>query len=155
MSEKTDFFKKTVPQALSRLHPDSQPKWGLLNAQAMIEHVIGSWRISNGKAEAQQVVTDEQLPKYREFLFSDQPFVPNTKNPIMPENEPPALRKPDLDSAKKQLEQEIADFFTYHQQNPGSKPVHPVFGPLDQEGWLTFQEKHMRHHFKQFDLLEE
>lgn len=155
MNDHKDFFETKVPKALAQLSPDTQPQWGILNAQAMLEHVIGSWRISNGKAEAQQAVSDEELPKYREFLFSEQTFEPNVKNPIMPESEPPHLRKPDLESAKEQLQQEIADFFDYHRQNPGIQPVHPVFGPMDEEGWLIFQEKHMRHHFKQFGILQE
>ncbi len=155
MKEKERFFKQEVPALLDNLEPFTAPKWGILNAQAMIEHLVGSWRISNGKAQAEQVTPEDQLPKYREFLFSDQPFQPHVKNPVMPENEAPALRKKDLKAAKAQLKQEIQDFFSYHEANPEEKPIHPVFGPLDAEGWLQFQYKHMRHHFWQFGLIDQ
>jgi len=149
------FFRQTVPNALSKLKTDTQPNWGLLNPQAMVEHLVGSWRISNGKSQARQITPDEQVSCYLKFLYSEEPFEPNVKNPIMPKGEPPPLRKPDLESAKAQLKQEIEDFFVYHKNNPGVQPVHPVFGPLDQEGWLIFQHKHMNHHFRQFGLLDE
>ena len=153
MTIQESFFTETIPQLLDQLKPETQPKWGLLNPQAMIEHLVGSWRISNGKAEAPQMTPNDQLHQYREFLFSDQPFEANTKNPIMPEQEAPELRKPDLVSAKEQLKQEIHDFFAFFRENPHAQPIHPIFGPLDKEGWLQFQDKHMRHHFRQFGLL--
>lgn len=155
MEKQMQFFKETIPQLLDQLTPDTEPKWGILNPQAMLEHLVSSWRIANGKAEVSQAIPDDQLPQYRDFLFSDQPFEPETKNPVMPENESPALRKPDLEAAKQQLKQEIKDFFDYHASNPNAKPIHPIFGPLDKSGWLQFQEKHMTHHLNQFGLLPE
>ncbi len=155
MENQKKFFKETVPLLLDQLDPNSNPNWGLLNAQAMIEHLVSSWRIANGKAEVSQAIPDDQLPQYREFLFSDQPFKPGTKNPVMPENKAPDLRKPDLQAAIQQLNQEIKDFFDYHESNSNAKPVHPIFGPLDKAGWLKFQEKHMKHHLQQFGLLNE
>ncbi|MBK8353022.1 MAG: DUF1569 domain-containing protein [Saprospirales bacterium] len=31
--------------------------------------------------------------------------------------------------------------------------LHPVFGEIDKQQWLTFQYKHFSHHFMQFGLL--
>ena len=154
MTPQETFFKETVPELLGQLAPDDKPLWGLLNPQAMVEHLVSSWRISNGKAKTDQVITDEQLPKYREFLFSNKPFGHNIKNPVMPENEAPALRKPDLNAAVEQFKQEVADFFYYHEQHPDARPIHPFFGPLDKGGWLMFQQKHTHHHLRQFGLLD-
>lgn len=154
MDECEKFFKETVPDLLDKLNADTKPEWGLLNAQAMIEHLVSSWRIANGKAKAQKAVPDDQIEAYRGFLFSDQGFERNIKNPILPENEAPALKKPDIKAAKGQLKQEIEDFFAYHEAYPDAQPVHPLFGPLDKNGWLVFQEKHVSHHFKQFGLLD-
>jgi hypothetical protein len=155
MATKEKFFWEEVPQCLKQLTPDTSPDWGVLTPQAMIEHLVGSWRISNGKAQVERKTPKKELPKYRQFLYSDQPYEKNIKNPIMPENEPPPLRKPDLQSAKEQLLKEIDDFFDFFEQQPEATPVHPIFGALDKDGWLTFQYKHMRHHFKQFGILND
>ncbi len=148
------FFKEQVPQYLQKLKPDTSPQWGCLTPQAMVEHVVGSWRISNGKASVSCQTPPDQLKQYRQFLFSEASFEKNTKNPIMPEDRPPSLRKPNLQAAKKQLLKEIDDFFDYFDQHPGAEPVHPIFGALDKRGWLVFQYKHMWHHFKQFQLID-
>ena len=155
MKDKIQFFQETVPAKLEQLTNDQKPEWGMLTPQAMAEHLVSSWRIANGKSAGECKMPEEKLQAYRDFLFSDQPFQKNIKNPLLPENEPPPLRKNNLQEAKDQLLKEIEDFFSFHDQNSGTKPIHPVFGPLDMEGWLIFQEKHTRHHFRQFGLLND
>ncbi len=147
-----EFFSSTIPVALEKLNEDAVPEWGSMTPQHMIEHIVGSWMISNGKARSPIFTPDEKLPKYREFLFSDIPYKRNTMNPIFRNGLPP-LRKPNLEAAKETLLNEMAIFFEYHNNNPGSSFNHPVFGELDYDGWLTFQKKHMGHHFTQFGLL--
>jgi hypothetical protein len=119
----------------------------------MVEHLVGSWRISNGNARVKPMLSEEEIEQRRSFLFSDRPYERNIPNPVFKDGAPP-LRKTDLAAAIDQLEQEMNDFFDYHAEHPGAIEVHPVFGALDQEGWLTFQRKHMTHHLLQFGLLE-
>lgn len=152
--ESAHFFQHRVPQLLKSLRSNDQPAWGLLNPQAMVEHLIGSWRISNGNATAKQVVHASEVPAYRSKLLAE-PMTPNTKNPMMPEHKPPALRKPTLQAAVAQLEQEITAFFAHFKNHPETTPIHPMAGPLTQDEWLMFQTNHIYHHFRQFRLLED
>ena len=147
------FSQEEVPIMLKTLEPDTKPLWGILTAQHMVEHIVGSWRISNGKAEVECKTPEEKLKKYRKFLFSEKPYKRNMKNPIMPD-ELFQLRKPDLNSAITQLKGEIEDFFTYHEANPDTSPVHPIFNVLNKDEWLIFQKKHIGHHFGQFALMD-
>lgn len=121
----------------------------------MVEHLSSSWHISNGRAEVDQKTSDAEAERYRMFLDSDEPMAPNTKNPGMPDEEPPATRKPDLASAIEMLEDEIQQFFRYFEQNPGACPVHPLFGPLSYHQWLQFQTIHIKHHLRQFNLISD
>lgn len=146
------YYLEEVPTILNRLNENSKPEWGNLTPQHMIEHLVSTWRISNGKSSAPQLTPDEKLPAYRKFLGSDAPFEKNIKNRLMGEGLP-ALRKKSLQEAKNQLMEEIIDFFAHHKNHPDSKSIHPFFGELDKEGWLKFQEKHMDHHFRQFNLI--
>lgn len=147
-----DFFVDEVPKALEKLKAETKPEWGSMTAQHMIEHLVGSWRISNGRAQVQLMTPKERLPAYRQFLFSDEPYKKNLMNPIFANGLPP-LRKESLDAAVQQLIDEMWMFFEYFNEHPEATFIHPVFGELDKEGWLTFQRKHMGHHLTQFGVL--
>ncbi|GAB4221671.1 MAG: hypothetical protein Kow0075_17270 [Salibacteraceae bacterium] len=144
------FFMEMV-QRLRTLRPDASPRWGSMTPQHMVEHIVGSWRISNGRARVPVMLSGEELEKRRAFLFSDKPYEKNIVNPVTGKDLPP-LRKPGLKEAIDQLEDEIIAFFAYHESNPGAIENHPVFGELDKNGWLIFQTKHMQHHLSQFGL---
>ncbi|MDX5346619.1 MAG: DUF1569 domain-containing protein [Hymenobacteraceae bacterium] len=149
------FSLSEVPELLEHLNENTTPAWGSMNAQQMVEHLISSIRISNGKTDVAKVpllTPEEQLPAYREFLFSDRPFNRNTPNPLFDKGIPP-LRAKDLDTAKARLVEELNDFFTHFEENPEKTIRHPFFGDLDFAGWQAFQRKHIAHHFSQFGLV--
>ncbi len=148
-----EFFKKTVPESLEKLNEDTERVWGTMSPQAMVEHLVGTWMISNGRAKVDLAVPEDSLPKRRAFLFSDKEYARGIPNPVFGGKEQP-LRKPDLSAAKEALLKEIDRFFEHHEENPGLIYTHPVFGDLDFEGWLTFQKKHMGHHLRQFGLID-
>ncbi len=155
MNDFIEFLKVELPGVLDKLNSDTKPSWGILTPQHMLEHVVGSWRVSNGNAAARLAVSEDELKEHRDFLFSEREFEQNVKNPIMPKDGLWPLRKKDLDAAKQQLLMEISDFFKYYDANPDAISVHPILGKLDKEGWLRFQRKHMQHHFRQFRMIEE
>lgn len=151
--EEPAFFLQAI-ERLRELDPSLKPLWGTMTPQHMVEHLVGSWRISNGNARVKAMLNDEETAQRRSFLFSDKAYERNIPNPVFQGGTPP-LRKKDLSDAIDQLEREMKDFFSYHQSNPESVEMHPVFGPLDYSGWMTFQSKHMRHHLAQFNLLQQ
>lgn len=151
----TSFSLEEVPQYLESLTEESQPRWGRMNAQQMVEHLISTLRISNGKTDPAKVpvfTPEDRLPAYREFLFSDKPFAENIPNPVFEKGIPP-LRCADLATAKERLVQELQDFFAFFAENTEKTAPHPFFGHLDFHGWEAFQRKHISHHFRQFGLI--
>jgi hypothetical protein len=141
----------SIPARLRALDGDEQPIWGLMSPRHMVEHLVGSWMISNGKAQVKCIFEGDELAERRKFLFSDVPYQRNITNPVQGDGLA-KLRKADLASAIDQLESEIITFFEYHESNPQTMEVHPVFGVLDYEGWIVFQSKHMQHHLAQFNI---
>lgn len=141
----------SLPDILRQLHPKAKPLWGLMSPQHMVEHLVGTWRISNGRSRVTNIVQMEALEQRRAFLFSDKVYEKNISNPVLGNGLQP-LRKKSLADAIDQLENEMTAFFSYHESNPGQIENHPVFGALDFEGWLIFQAKHMGHHLAQFGL---
>ena len=141
----------TIPHLLRNLSPDATPEWGLMTPQHMVEHLVGSWRISNGRARIKTVLPLDEVERRRQFLFSDKDYDQNITNPVQGKGLIP-LRKENLDSAIEQLENEMEAFFAYHEEHTQAIETHPVFGELNYNEWLIFQTKHMKHHLTQFGL---
>ena len=43
------FFKTDLIDKLKQLEDNQKPLWGIMTPQHMVEHIIGSWLISNGR----------------------------------------------------------------------------------------------------------
>ncbi len=151
MTTKTDL--KTFIQPVIDLQDDARPKWGRMSARHMVEHLVLTVRLSNGKLEGRAAYEDKKLPVLKRFLESDNPMPRNFTNPLIGE-ELKLLMFGNLDEAKKKLVSEIDDFYRFFEENPEATPVNPTFGPLTFKEWLQFHWKHFTHHFTQFGLIE-
>lgn len=137
---------------LSRLTADSQPLWGGMTAQHMVEHLTGALKLSNGAITIEQHTEEKKIPAMRAFLMSDRPMPRNFRSPAAGDGLP-RLKHPDLEKAVAALTMALARFHQYHENYPGIKPVNPVFGPLSYEEWIQFHQKHFQHHLTQFGLI--
>ena len=153
-SEKIYFINVEFPELLKKLTPDTPAKWGLMNAQQMVEHLTDYIRVASGKSPAAIMTTEEHLPAYKRFLESEKEFRPNTKNPLNT-GEPNPVRMKDLQTAIDEYLAEMEDFYQIFKRQPGLKTIHPAFGYLDADEWMRMQYKHLRHHARQFGLIEQ
>ena len=149
--QKKAFLQTEFIPLLSKLKADDKGKWGVLNAQQMVEHFEDSIQNASGKLQLPVLNSGETLVGYRAFLMSEQPMSENIKNPLMTE-EPAALKAPDMPSALAKLQSELDHFFMVHEQDPLLKNNNPFFGELDYEQQVQFLHKHAMHHLKQFGL---
>ena len=150
--DKKHFLKVEFLPLLSKLHAEDKGKWGVLNAQQMVEHFADAVKIANGKLTVPVLNEGETLAKYREFLMSENPMRENTKNPLMSE-EPAALRAANMEAALAKLQSELNHFFEIHEQDSSTKHNNPFFGELDYAQQVQLLHKHAIHHLKQFDLV--
>jgi oxepin-CoA hydrolase/3-oxo-5,6-dehydrosuberyl-CoA semialdehyde dehydrogenase len=140
---KSNFLKNEFIPTLKNLQADTVGKWGKMNAQQMVEHVAGFFKVSTPV---------EHLPKYKEFLLSDKEFRENTKAPVLPDD-PLPLHFTNLKEAIADLCKEVNSFYEKFEKDKGLKTQHPVFGDLNFEEWVLLHYKHVVHHLKQFGLL--
>ena len=147
--EKENYLRSAFISALQKLNPAAKAIWGKMNVQQMIEHFTESVMIASGKIKQPVVYEGEKLKKYREFMLSEQPFRPNTKNPLMHE-EPAPLRYNTLPSAIGKLKQELIYFFEVFEKKPAWVTLNPFFGELNFEENIHLLHKHAIHHLKQF-----
>lgn len=150
-TSKEIFLKEHFIPLLETLKGDEKGKWGVMNAQEMVEHFADAVKNANGKLVLPVLNEGEKLQKFRAFLTSEEPFKENIKNPLIGEGIP--LRKPDLPSAIYILRKEVAYFFEIFENHPELKTVNPFFGELDYSMNVQLLHKHAIHHLKQFGLV--
>jgi hypothetical protein len=145
--------RKELNSILSRLTELSVAKWGIMQPQNMIEHLIKTLQYSNGKKEIAQKSTDEEAKQAKAgFIYTDVEMPIGLKSSLAGET-PDPLQYADLDAAKQQLSLELDDFESFFANNPEAEFVQPRLGKLNHQEWIILHNKHFTHHFKQFGLL--
>ena len=152
--DKSAFISTELFISLQNLHADALPKWGKMNAQQMVEHLIDFIDLSTEKIHFPLAVPEEDLPKFKAFLMSEKQFRENTKAPatVLGEN-PLPVTLDSLQSAVDHLKISVAEFFGFFAEYPDKKTLHPAFGWLNYEEWLMLHFKHISHHLRQFELI--
>ncbi len=148
-------FPSAVNTSLAQLQPDTQPVWGLMTAQHMVEHLllVVNLSIAKFKTPIEVVTPAEKLPKYKAALMGDFPLPREFKAPMLPTDSLLPLRFAELETAKEALCKGIDNFFAYYEANPSATNPHPVFGECNFQEWQRFHAKHFTHHFEQFGLI--
>src|SRR5215203_1438406 len=91
---KEGFLRNRFIPLLRQIPTGTQPRWGKMTLQQMIEHFADYTRIASGKTVHTEIITPpEHLDKMRGFLESERPFRENTPNALMPEV-PAPVRNP-------------------------------------------------------------
>ena len=147
------FLQNGFVPLLGKLHGDETGKWGRMNAQQMVEHLSVIFKVSTGGILFELITPRDQLPKFKEFLYSDKQFRENTRAPVLPE-EPLDLRFLSMQEAIGELRDEVNAFFEFFKNDLLITTLHPVFGELNFEEWIQLHHKHVTHHLRQFDLIE-
>lgn len=148
---KEKFFREDYIKLLRQVPADRKPEWGVLSAQGMVEHMTDSIGVAWGRVKEDLQTPKEMVEKFRSFALSEKEFKPGTKNSLMSEAAAP-LRNPTMESALKELENEIASFLDFYKKNPGAIVLNPFFGEFNYSEWLHLLHKHAVHHLKQFGV---
>ena len=150
--DKLSFIKNGFIIKLKSLAPDAASQWGKMNAQQMVEHVAGFFKVSTNQLQFPLITPEEHLPKFKAFLLSDKEFRENTKAPVLPEEPMPVVHA-SLQGAVDELEKQIDLFVEKFSSGEIVSSQHPVFGELNFEEWVLLHYKHVTHHAKQFGLI--
>jgi hypothetical protein len=151
--EKENFLRTKLITYLQRLDPQTEPRWGKMSVQHMIEHFAGdAVRNASGRLKIDAIVTPPaRLERMREFMMSDKPFHENTLNPLMG-TEPAGLRYKTIQAAIGALQQELIYFFEAFEKDPQLITRNPFFGDLNFEQNVQLLYKHALHHLRQFGV---
>ena len=145
--------RQELNSLLNSLTENTQPKWGSLKPQNMVEHLAKTLQFSNGKREIAQRTTEEEGMKAKQaFIYTDAEMPMGLKSPLLEEG-PVLFEFSSIGEAKKNLNKELDDFEAYHASHPNALFIQPRLGELNYKEWIIFHNKHFTHHFKQFGLV--
>lgn len=149
-----DFKEINFTELLLHLQPDTQPLWGSMTAQNMIEHLTETLQISNGtKMLKMPDVPEHIFDNLRKFLVGKNEFPRGFVSPLAG-TEPAILTHDSLTTAIIFFLAELEKYANFWTENPNVKFFSPTFGNLNMEQWDKFHQKHFTHHFMQFKLLK-
>lgn len=151
---RSEFLTKILPQAFTSIKEKTEPKWGEMTGQHMIEHLVWAFRMSTDKLEVECKTPPEKLDRMQAFLSMNRPMPKGYVNPVTG-NILPELQFEDLERAKKALVEEVEYYLSYYKKNPEAVHTNPTFGVLGTEGWQKFHFKHCFHHLSQFGLIRD
>ncbi len=149
-----DFFHRTLTNAVAELKESTPALWGAMSAQHMLEHLTWAFRCSTGALVLRCHTPANLLERSRRFLYDSRPTPRLFKNPELG-NAPPNLEFSGFPDARRALCEEIVRFNDHCDKHPDALHIHPIFGPLDTEGWQRSHFKHCYHHLLQFGLVKE
>lgn len=152
MNRQEQFLKKELFEYLAQLTAEDQPKWGIMTAQHMVEHLSSLFLFTIEKVKLKPFFDAEKLERNYKYLIKDKrPFSKNIKLPHLQGLQP--LRFDSLAAAIQVLKKFVEQFYAFFTIYPDKKTLHPAIGMLNFEEWEWNHYSHTRHHLEQFDLL--
>lgn len=143
-----------IEKSLSKLAHDTQPQWGILTPQHLLEHLEVGYKIMSGEIQDFEIATPEKiLDKVHHSLYNYDKFPKGTQFPTMKKGELEALVHPDFETAKTKFMEARAAYLNFFKENPEAVLKNMVFGELNRYESYLLERKHLNHHFEQFGLL--
>lgn len=147
------FFNQEVPGYLKKLKAETRPKWGTMGPAEMINHLRQGLALSMDDSKRNITTPKDKLPGMKAFLMGDKPFPPNRNKPD--EYNKYQFSETEFIDKKVELLRAVIALQVHFKKNPEFTSIHPSFGVLNKDEWLQLHYKHIRHHFSQFNLIEE
>ncbi|MEP7264440.1 MAG: hypothetical protein ABI772_08080, partial [Bacteroidota bacterium] len=133
--EKLNWIRKNFIDMIKSLPADTKGKWGVMNAQQMVEHMSYSVKQANGKDKRKLLTPDELLERMRNFMLSDKQFKENTKNVELPDTALP-VQNPSMLHSVEELEAEIDLMVQHFDGNESKSEMNPFFGAMNYDEWV-------------------
>ncbi|TXK73999.1 phenylacetic acid degradation bifunctional protein PaaZ [Mesonia sp. HuA40] len=149
----TEITEEVIDSALAKLNEDTQPVWGEMRPQHMVEHLETSYRIASGEIQDFEIATPEKyLDDTRATLWNYKKMPKNYNFPLYKEGELPTLKHASLTEAKEKMKEARKAYIDFFKKNPKATNKNAVFGELTKYEWELLERKHLNHHFEQFKL---
>ena len=155
--KQTSFVEMTeekIQKCLNHLKEDTQPVWGIMTPQHMIEHLEYTYKIASGEIQDFEISTPEKiLEKVTNSLWNYKKFPKNSLFPLLEKNTLAELKHSNFNMAVEKFKVQREKYLEYFKENPNALLSNMVFGKLNKYEWYLLERKHLNHHFEQFGLI--
>ena len=129
---------------LERVTAESRPRWGRMNAEQMLTHLVEAMRMALGEFPTRPKKMLTRIPPFRQLFVYWLPWPKGA--PTARELLPSSSRA--IDDSKRELVRLVNVLGERATQKEW--PDHPVFGKLSSRGWGVLGWRHIDHHLRQF-----
>ncbi|HVS19812.1 MAG TPA: DUF1569 domain-containing protein [Planctomycetota bacterium] len=137
---------------LHALREDTPPRWGRMDAPAMLRHLRAALAMSLGELDVPLLVPTwigapigwlftRVLTRWPRSLGGRNP-------PVLALHPPPS--EASFDEERERVLAQLRRFVERLDADPRERALHPVFGNLTLERWTRVHALHLAHHLRQF-----
>lgn len=138
--------KKEIIDRINNISPETQSKWGKMDAAQMFAHCRLPLQVVMGQRNIKSNIIQKLIfPLFKSILYNDKPYkhgLPTDKSYIT------TGTSKDFKEEKQNLIEQLKSF----SETSAVVEKHPVFGKLTKEQWSKATWKHLDHHLKQFGV---
>jgi hypothetical protein len=152
MPKINDAFINNTVGRFAELSPDAQPKWGKLQGDQVVGHLIAAFRFTTGESPG-------MMPDVSNFFTRSiigplllTGLIPIPKNVPLKDATGKRMDAPIAEGNVEDLRAAMTAFKEGLATGTLKTPNHPAFGDIGPEGWDKMHYLHTRHHMRQFGL---
>ncbi len=151
--DKKHFLINELPVLLQQLKADTEPAFGLMTPQHMVEHLTGSIKVTTKRSGEPDPALAEKQMGFQRFIANGAILKHRPSNKTKADL--PPLKYASLEEAISHLPEATERFYRHYETHPDFKAYHSFMGELGFEELELFHYQHCRYHFWQFGLLPE
>jgi hypothetical protein len=138
--------RRSITDRLSRLDPETKPRWGKMDAPQMVAHITNALSMASGDLVVREKRHPVRFPPLKQLMIYVLPMPKGL--PTAPEliARAPASFNGEVDA----FVAAVHRFATRDQS--AAWPRHPVFGAMSRHAWGVLAYKHVNHHLTQFGV---
>lgn len=142
-----------VPSLLSSLDPDTEPRFGLMTAQHMVEHILNDGKYMYHRLGEPVSPLTEKQKGFQKFIDNGVPMKhrPSDKTKA----DLPELKFENLEAAVAEVVSLTQKFYEHFEANPDFMVYNSFMGELPFEKVELFFSQHWRYHLWQFKLIDQ
>ncbi|MEL6251015.1 MAG: hypothetical protein AAFR87_03290 [Bacteroidota bacterium] len=151
--DRRKFMLEEVPSLLSSLDPDTEPRFGLMTAQHMVEHILNDGKYMYHRLGEPVSPLTEKQKGFQKFIDNGVPMKhrPSDKTKA----DLPELKFENLEAAVAEVVSLTQKFYEHFEANPDFMVYNSFMGELPFEKVELFFSQHWRYHLWQFKLIDQ
>lgn len=144
--------KSYLQEKLNALTESTQPKWGLMTAQHLVEHFEFFMQQALGKIPCEIKTPEKYLEETQDSLWNYRSMPKKFDHPVLRKGEVEDLRFGSLEEAKMEFWKSYEELELFFKENPKATVPSNVFGNVTRYEWKLMEGKHYALHFEQFGI---